>query len=82
MEKGKIPLKWDGKSSKRIVDIIEKNLMILFFKKVNLYFNTLKYLQFSQIIYRFKFFFPIFKNKITNLPIPNSRIKLNLSTHF
>ena len=56
--------------------------MILFFKKVNLYFNTLKYLQFSQIIYRFKFFFPIFKNKITNLPIPNSRIKLNLSTHF
>ena len=56
--------------------------MILFFKKVNLYFNTLKYLQFSQIIYRFKFFFPIFKNKIINLPIPNSRIKLNLSTHF
>lgn len=56
--------------------------MILFLKKINLYLNTLKYLQLSQIIYRFKFIFPVFKKKITRLSIPKRRPELNLTTYF
>ena len=56
--------------------------MILFFKKVNLYFNTVKYLQLSQIFFRFKLIIPIFKKKISKLPIPNRRSKLNVATYF
>ena len=56
--------------------------MILFLKKINLYLNTLKYLQLSQIIYRLKFIFPVFKKKITRLSIPKRRPELNLTTYF